>query len=295
LPPPIGKEENEKHEWKLTEIKEFVELAGNYRDKALILCLFQSGQGINEIVQLNYGHIKDELETGIMPLCLKLIRQKTQQEGNKYRTFFGRDAMKYLKLYLETRHNLKNNSPLFTMLGTEKQITGGAIEKRFRELEKLVSFTHREKTDPKSKDYNSLRPHSLRGAFRSALTGKMDRDLIIYMMGQALSSEKHAYINLPTDELRELYANHEKYVAIEKTSKDELAQITTEGKMTEDYKERIRRMESVITDISSELQKTRTELDESITKQEMFEDAWEMALEELSKRVQKEMNDKKEG
>ena len=102
MPPQIEKEENEKHEWKIEHIKQFVDSAKSYRDKAIIMCMFQSGLAVNEICNLNYGDVKNELEAGILPLCLKLVRQKT---GSKFKTFFGRDAVKYLKIYLS---NLKD-------------------------------------------------------------------------------------------------------------------------------------------------------------------------------------------
>ena len=100
LPPPVEKPINHKHEWTIEQIKKFVDSAGTYRDKAIIVCLFQSGLGVNELTQLNYEHIQDEFEKGILPICLKLVRQKT---GVEFKTFFGRDSVKYLRLYLETR------------------------------------------------------------------------------------------------------------------------------------------------------------------------------------------------
>ena len=87
MPSAVEKKENGKHEWQLEQVKQFMDGATNYRDKALILCIFQSGLGVNEICDLNYGDVQDELEAGILPLCLKLVRQKTQVQ---FKSFFGR-------------------------------------------------------------------------------------------------------------------------------------------------------------------------------------------------------------
>ena len=96
MPSAVEKKENGKHEWQLEQVKQFMDGATNYRDKALILCIFQSGLGVNEICDLNYGDVQDELErSGTLPLCLKLVRQKTQVQ---FKSFFGRDAVYYLKL-----------------------------------------------------------------------------------------------------------------------------------------------------------------------------------------------------
>lgn len=77
LPPPVEKPSNHKHEWTIEQIKSFVDSAPTFRDKAIITCLFQSGLGINELVNLNYSHIEEEFEKETIPICLELVRQKT--------------------------------------------------------------------------------------------------------------------------------------------------------------------------------------------------------------------------
>jgi site-specific recombinase XerD len=121
LPPQVGKKRNRKHEWTIEHLREFVDTATEYRDKALILCMLQSGLGVTEICAWNYGDIKDELKSGTLPICLHLVRQKT---GIEFKTFFGRDSTKYLQIYLATRNNLKNKSPLIlTSLGKDQRRT----------------------------------------------------------------------------------------------------------------------------------------------------------------------------
>ena len=91
LPPPVEKPINHKHEWTIEELKTFIDSAPTYRDKAIIVCLFQSGLGGNELVNLNYGDIEEEYEKGIVPICLKqLVRKKTDVP---FKTFFGCDAV----------------------------------------------------------------------------------------------------------------------------------------------------------------------------------------------------------
>jgi site-specific recombinase XerD len=46
LPPQNTLKTNKKHKWQLKEIKQFVETAEYIRDKAIVLCLFQSGLAI---------------------------------------------------------------------------------------------------------------------------------------------------------------------------------------------------------------------------------------------------------
>ena len=218
LPPPTEKPINHKHEWEIEQIKSFIDSAPTFRDKAIITCLFQSGLGVNELSQLSYSNIEDEYEKGVTPICLKLVRQKA---GVEFKTFIGRDAVKYLRLYLETRKHLTSDSPLFTKWGSAKRITPAAIQQRFSEIAKDLPFI-------KKKDllgFNPCRPHSLRAAFKSKLTNKISDDLIEFWMGHALGGVKDAYLNMPTKDLRDLYMDAEKHLALEKTSRDEISEL----------------------------------------------------------------------
>jgi integrase len=248
VPPPVEKRENGKHEWHIEQIKQFADAASNYRDKAIILCMFQSGLAVNEICALNYGDLQDEFERGVLPLCLKLVRQKTQVE---FKTFFGRDAVKYLKLYLATRKDLKPKSPLFTKeraRGGETRITPSVIQQSFSEIAKNVDFI-------KLKDdaYNPARPHSLRAAFNSQLIGKIDETLREFWMGHSIGGVAKSYLNMPTEDLRKLYMSAEEFLKIERSSREEMdetakskdmATMILEGKVKE-LEQRVKMHENI--------------------------------------------------
>lgn len=215
LPPAIPKKVNDKHKWKLEEIRQFVNMAKYVRDKTIIIGQVQSGLGIGDIVALNYGDVRRELDEDTLPLMLHLYRQKTNVE---HKTFFGADTVRYLKLCLESRKPLADDDPLFTKLGSNERVTEGAIQIALKRYAEKLPFL-----DPAdiTNGYNPARPHSLRAAFNSRLTGKMDRTLIEFFMGHSIGEEKRAYLEMPDEELRELYANYEHLLSIEKTSKQE--------------------------------------------------------------------------
>lgn len=217
VPPPVSKKTNGKHEWSIEQVKKFVDAASSYRDKAIITCIFQSGLAVNEICDLNYGDIQNEFEAGILPICLKLVRQKTDVE---FKTFFGRDAVKYLRLYLETRGELKPEDPLFTKQrarGGEERITTVLIEQFFSEIAQKVDFV-----TVKENHYNPARPHSLRAAFNSRLINKIDKDLREFWMGHQVGGVARAYLTMPTEEMRKLYMSAEEFLKIERSSREEL-------------------------------------------------------------------------
>lgn len=225
---------NDKHEWTLDQVREFVRSAEYIRDKAFIVFAFQSGLSISDIMILDYGDIKREFEEGVLPMAIEKFREKT---NTRIRTFIGADGVRYLKLYLESRPNIKPKDPIFTLLGTEERATPASIQKKLRNYAEKLNFLYEEDME----GYNPARPHSLRSGFRSRLTGKMDGDLIESFMGHELGQEKSTYINMPLDELRELYSNYEYLLTIERTSRDELAE--REPVIPEEALERIQKLE----------------------------------------------------
>jgi len=218
LPPARPMRKNAKHMWTLEEMKRLVDVAEYIRDKAFIVLSFQTGLGIGDIVDLNYGDVRRGLDEGSLPLLLHLYRKKT---GVEHKTFLGRDSVSYLKKYLKTRVSLKGDDPLFTMLGGNRRVTDGAIQRMLRKYATKLDFIHEEDLE---NGFNPIRPHSFRSAFRSRLTGKMDGTLIEFFMGKLVENRK-TYINMPEDELAEIYANYEHLLSLEKTSKEELEEL----------------------------------------------------------------------
>ena len=211
-PPPRPMKENPKHQWELDQVRKFVEAAEYTRDKAFIMVAFQSGLSIGDILDLDYGDIKHEFEAGKLPLAIERYREKTNVP---IRTFIGYDAAYYLRLYLESRPNIKPSDPLFTKLGSEERATSSTIQNKLRDYASKLDFIYEEDQN----GYNPARPHSLRSGFRSRLTGKMDGDLIELFMAHDIGQEKATYMNQPLDELREIYANYEHLLSINKTSR----------------------------------------------------------------------------
>ena len=273
LPPPVEKPINHKHEWKLEEIKSFVDSAPTYRDKAIIVSIFQSGLGGNEFVGLNYGDIQEEYEKGTIPICLKqLVRKKT---GVPFKTFFGRDAVKYLRLYLQTRKNLTPETPLFTKWGSEERITTGAIQQKFSEIAHDLPFIKKREME----GFNPCRPHSLRAAFHSKLVNKVSDELINFWMGHELGSTKDAYLNMPTEELRELYMDAEKYLAIEKTSRDELTELEKRKfKISIAIEQKIKGLETTVSALQKDLGE-KTIMFEGLQKKV---EVWDRAIEKIT-------------
>lgn len=254
LPPNQPMKDNKKHEWSLDQVRSFVESADYLRDKAYILFAFQSGLAISDILALNYGDIQHEFERGIIPLSIQGFRQKT---GTLLRTFIGRDAVHYLRLYLQNRADIKPDEPIFTMLGSNIRASSSSIQKQLRKYSKKLKFIYKEDMQ---NGYSPARSHSLRSAFRSRLTGKMDGNLIEYLMAHNIGQQITTYMNQPLEELRETYANYEYLLRIEKTSLDVQKEASDAVKLPDEIVVKINNMEQTI----SQLAQKNTELENGL-------------------------------
>jgi len=219
--------------------------------------------GIGDLVKLDYGDVKKELTSGKLPLLLTLDRKKT---GVEFKTFFGRDAVKYLNMYLKTREPLRKSDPLFAKLGSRERVTEGAIQMMARRLAERMDFIDEEDLE---EGWNPARPHSFRAAFNSRLTGKVDRTLIEFWMGHHIGEEKRAYLNLPDEELRELYAKHEHLLTIEKTSLDEEKESV---KIDEETKRRLEDLENALSHVTNTNQELRSQQREWGKRMTLLED-----------------------
>lgn len=259
--------QNDKHEWELSQIKAFVDSAEYLRDKAIIMCMFQSGLAVGDIVGLDYGDVRRELDNGKLPLMLHIYRKKTDVE---FKTFFGADAVRYLKDYLKSRKDLKDDSPLFTKLGSEERINEASIQERAEVYADKLDFIE------KNGGLNPARPHSLRAAFRSRLTNEVDSQLIEFWMGHEIGAEARAYLNMPSEEMRKLYANIEHLLTIEKTSRQEHEGLQ-QGSELED--QLVRR----VTELEVQSAQYRKIAEENAKKNKETEDALNMAFSVIKK------------
>ncbi len=110
LPKATRRQRNRKMNIRRDQVRELVDHAKANRDKAIILCLWQSGMSIGDLLDLNVGDVmvEDPVRGSLEdpPLLVKLARKKS---GVEYRAFFGQDACQALRRYLEERKRTQAN------------------------------------------------------------------------------------------------------------------------------------------------------------------------------------------
>ena len=203
------------------QIYAMADYAGSLRNRAIILCMYQSGLGMTALRNLNYGHVKKQLEKNRIPIRIRItshIRQKASQVP--FYTFFGAEACDFLKVYINERkrknqkmrekeanvRELTTNSPLFASEG--KNVPFGermAISSIWRVVKDSAERASLEK--------EKIKPNSLTKAFEAELNrSPIDEEIRKYLMGRPIPSmeynvdkveQKYLMCNFSRAELRE--------------------------------------------------------------------------------------------
>ena len=178
---------NRKHPWTLAEVGEFVAAMDKPICRSIAASILQSGLSISDLLTMTYGGVKEELEKGITPLCLDLIRKKT---GVQFITFLGSWSVKLLKDYLVNR-KLENETPIYN-------VSARTVHAYFRKIARKFAGAF--------KGRNPYSPHSLRAAFRTFLSDhKVDPLYIEYWMGHKIPEQLRAYINKSRESWHQTY------------------------------------------------------------------------------------------
>ena len=196
--------------------------AGSLRNRAIILCMYQSGLGVTALRNLNYGHLKKQLEKNRIPMRIRItsrIRRKVSQVP--FYAFFGVETCDSLKAYINERNRkiqkmrekeanvreLTTNSPLFASEG--KNVPFGdrmAVSSLWRVVKDSAERASLEK--------EKIKPNSLTKAFKAELNrSPIDEEIRKYLMGNPVPSieykvdkveQQYLICNFSRTELRKL-------------------------------------------------------------------------------------------
>lgn len=266
------------------------------RNKALLLFLYQTGQGREQISELNYGDIADQLKEGKSPLMINYSGRKGHSIN--YCAFLGADGIHALEQYIDERvkklnekdggkevltkkGELRYKAPLFAKRDGVRRLTPGAISEILKYIAENTEVVSEEKME--YADINPLRPHAFRHNFKTTLTPFVSSFIVEYLMGHSLGTEGEYFINEVGDkeDLRKYYAeNIEEHLSIQTTTTEK------EAYVSEDFedlkKEKIRELAG-----SEELAKKLENWKEKWSNERMERKALEEKIDKLENEKEK--------
>ncbi len=178
------------------ELQRVIDIA-DLREKVVVSMLALGGFREGTLAALKYRHVKADLEKGTVPIHVHVEAEITKGKYHDYDTFIGREAVEYLKAYLDLRRRgspdgkippetITDESPLIRNkhINHVKPIVPRHIYKCVHGLYYRAGLL----TEKTHRRFN-IRVHSIRKFFRTQLAALgVDRDYIEYMMGHTLST-----------------------------------------------------------------------------------------------------------
>ena len=195
------------------QIYRMADSAGNLRDRAIILCLWQSGVRVGCLVRWNYELVADQLfqKTGAsmrLPVHLRITENVDTKlrsfDMGYYYTFLGREAAEALRDYLRWRmkqgKKLLRETPIFVSHATTvrgKRLRTGSVRSVIKRCAKDAGL-----------DSKGVWTHCLRKAFRKVLNNSnIDDDTREALMGHRLPGSRGSYFDShDTEEIAQKYA-----------------------------------------------------------------------------------------
>ncbi len=188
------------------EVQKLVDL-GDLRERVIVSLLALGGFRVGTLAQLQYRHVKRDLEKGILPVHVHVEAELTKGKYSDYDTFLAGEAVEYLRLYLDAR---RKGSPV--RISQDRQNKGSmTLPETLTDTSPLIRDGHTGKVrgisparihdivhdlyvkagllQNGSGTRYELRAHSLRKYFRTQLASLgVNSDYIDYMMGHVVDS-----------------------------------------------------------------------------------------------------------
>jgi integrase len=169
------------------------------REKVIVTMLAVSGLRVGTLVKLQYRHVRNDFERGIIPVHVHVEAEITKGKRRSYDTFLNEEAFDYLKAYLNARkkgtenippEQIQDESPLIRTTRC-KQVKTVTVNTVYCVVHELFVKAGILKSNSWRKKYE-LKTHSLRRFFRTEMASLgVDQDYVNFMMGHASRDRYH--------------------------------------------------------------------------------------------------------
>ena len=234
------------------EVYQIASSTSNWRDRAIVLVLFQSGIRANALCRLTYGMVRQQLKEGKIPLRLHITDDiDTKLRGYSiefYDTFLGKEAIEALKKYCQLKHpNSNDGTPLFK-LDNDKAMNINLVWANIKKCIVKTGF-----------DKRSITVHTLRKAFKRAVRqADIDDDFKEAIMGHVLPQSRENYFSRNAPEEIE-----QEYMKIDFSKEGRGVEFKDLTEKMESLKEERETLTPVITEQSKIVQKLKEKVEQT--------------------------------
>lgn len=188
------------------ELAKIIKVARKPRDKAIIMCLAQTGISLRDFLEVfTFNNVSKEFNSGVEPVHVKMRRHKIGEK--RYDTFLGSDSVRFLKEYFGEKMSIEK-VPVFSEAKRTVQYIVEKVSRRAMLSASPTGQTH-------------VTPHGLRAFFSTFMTLSFTREsshtkhipIVDYWMGHVLPYGG-AYMVPPIKDQRELYKAHENAISL---------------------------------------------------------------------------------
>ncbi|MBN1244304.1 tyrosine-type recombinase/integrase [Candidatus Bathyarchaeota archaeon] len=206
----------------LAEALKMADVAGNLKNRAIILVLFSTGLRVSTLCAILYSDIKNELERGTDMLQVRVYSEMKKIVPNackgriEYTTFTSPEATEAIRLYLKERARkygeIGDKEPLFIPeVGRLRRIKRSIRPLTSREVQLIVKAAARKAG---LENWKNVTPHALRKTFSSWVLrttlrdgGTLEAKTQEVLMGHRLPGSQDVYYDrTKPEELRKEYS-----------------------------------------------------------------------------------------
>lgn len=200
------------------KLKALLAATGNKQLRSLILFLIDSGARIGSVLQLQYGHLKADLEAGTYPARVTFPASITKG-GRPYVGFIGEDAGEALRDYLAWRSKDRATKDIhgrrYTLKGRPVSDSSFVFESRNGKalsktstIRRIQDAAYQSGLNPSRGGLKAFHPHLLRARAQTVLEGaQVPLNWVDYLLGHTPRGSQASAYSRPTDvQLRDAYA-----------------------------------------------------------------------------------------
>lgn len=248
---------------KKQDIRTILDHAG-LRDKTFFLIMAESGMRPQTEVQLHYRDIKEEYESGRLPMKIELPSLILKDNPSARFTFIGSDSFHLLKEYLTERERkegrrLADDDLIFaaTRPGSVKSegLEMGTFSSSFGRVANHVGLAVPGKRGSK-KAPRQIRLYGLRKYFNNNM--RTDRAYIEFWMGH--TDAKQHYVSNDVEEHRKRYEEGYPFLKVYESITDNVAIIQEQQKKIKEFQEKLADSEAEKENLKRRMERTEKKL-----------------------------------